>query len=613
MGLLAVTLLGCDLSALVSPAIMPRQDTNAVTGIDWDSASRVESLLKGTTGAGAYQVDLVDFEPSDAAISHRLFPDYLSAIAFAEKQGVTNFLPSADQVNALTKQVNDGLYARLELALENGEGGFQAKPEWLQAWLHQASTLDVQARLAGGLQLSGTKPSVSAAVSTRAQDGIAGFEQDLMAAKPIGFFTWSDPLKTIFRRDRFLQRWFPQPDRSDRAWLVKDGRVVANAEANLQEGLAAARALTGPARQSYEKTLSFYQRMTNPFSGYSPLDLERLAATGKGAPDILSAMQTASSPFLKYWALLPPSTSPEAELFFRMEQIGTLQPGEDRMQALIDAIKTGELSLAPTAQSGFYAFQQHALEALLKVQTLPEGGVVTFGEAYRRRLEEAFKTGMAKARETHAKQLDLFPAPGSAPALPMGFVVEPLPTFYERLANGYAFLKQQVLPLFEQSFLTVTPILTEGGVAGQTTLAGAVDEAEMLMKGLSILSQADLGLQAVSATDNAAATLAGRWLQKIGSDPRLGVDTRVAVPVNQYTDSTGKPMVQYWGTAGVTLSKLRVAPKGSTTDRTYWIATDKFLFFDRPYAAGPLDRDAYRRILDGAINLEAAKTALENS
>lgn len=612
MGLAVAMALGCDPPTVISPSIMQRQDAKAITALDAAIPQRIERLLEGETGQGPFELDLVEFETADEAVSHRLFPDYRSAIAYAEKQGVTNFLPSADQINAITKQINDGLYARLELALENGEGGFQAKRQWLKAWLHQVHHVDVAARLAGALQIANERQAVSNEVQQRAQVGIDAFLSDPMLSRPIGFFTWSEALRTVFVRDRFLQGWFPQADGSQRAWLVSDGQVADGAENNLSAALEAARGLTGSARDGYSRTLAFYQKMTNHFSGYSPLDLEGLVPQGRSLAEALASIQSAPEPFLKYWALLPPSTSPESELFYRLDQLGLLKPGEDRMEALIKAIKSGELSLAPTAGSGFYAYQQHALEALLRVAQLPEGGVVTFGESYQKRLEEAFKTGMAKARETHAKQLDLFPQRTSAPAMPAGFVAEPLPTFYERLAKSYGYLKHEVLPLFNEDFLTSTRILEDGGMTGTATLADAVEEAELLMQGLAALSRADLGLAAVPEKDKAAATLAGNWLQQIGKDTRLGVDTRVAVPVNQYLDDKGQAMVQYWGTAGVTLMKLRMAPKGSAGDKTYWIATDKFLFFDRPYAAGPLDRDAYRRILDGASNLEAAKAALES-
>jgi hypothetical protein len=618
-----------------TPQLLKARPEATITGQDFSVERSLQNLLAGDTDTRRWQLELDEPEGKESELINRVFPDYRSAIAHAESLGTANFLPSADMITAVTKQVNDGLYARLELALEKGEGGMPAKPAWVRAVLDallknqpaaEAQSdnpyvatpwQDVTGRMWGARELeprftTQTTP-VKATPETVARGGLLTFKADPILSKPLGFYTWTEQLQAIFTRDRWLQGWFGD---DKRAWLVRDGDVYPNADQYLSSGALFNTNLTVETRQDYEKLLAFYRRMTNPFSGYSALDLETLLPSGKTMADavqdagvrraMIANAQNAKAPFLKYWAILPPSTSPESELFYKLDAAGLLKPGQDRMQVLIDAIRGGQLSLAPTADSGFYAYQQHALEALLKVTQLPEGQKVVFGEKYQKRLEEAFKTGMTKARETHVKQLDLFPAPTSAAPMPQGpaWAVEPLPTYYGRLADGYRFLRTAVLPQFSSSFRASAHVLQDGGSEGTETIDEAVDQAEQVMRGISELATAGTGIASVS--DAAAAAKAADWLRGIGKDRRLGLDTRVAVPVNQYVDGNNQAWVQYWGTAGVTLTKVKATNQGGSGDKTYWLVTDKFIFFDRPYQAGPLNREEYRRILDGSGTLGEA-------
>lgn len=608
-----------------SPTLEKRFEATEIRGMDHRIQQSLNYLLAGQAPDMAFKLDVVEFEDKEKELINRVFPDYRSAIAYAESKGHYNFLPSADQVSAITKQINDGLYARFELALENGEGGFPAKRQWLKQMLDAAlkdvstpAKRDLAARLAGGLTLSHQAPALPADIQSQLDNGLTTFRQDPVQSKPISFFTWSEPLKTVFTRDRWLQGWFGE---DKRAWLVRDdGAAFPD---HLEAAIQANALLDSNVRPGYAKTLDFYRKMTNKFSGYSPLDIEQLLPAGATlrqaqtdpalqAQMIQAAKQRASSattdgPPLQYWAILPPSTSPEMELFFKLDSLGQLPPNADRMQVLIDSIRQGKLSLAPGADTGYYTYQQHALEALLKVASLPEGQKVSFGAKYQKRLEEAFKTGMTKARETHAKQLDLGPMPTSVPMPPQGppWVVEPLPTFYERQAAGYAFLRKQVLPLFDTRFTTSAKALLDGGREGTQSLAQSLDEAESLMSGLALLAKAGVGLAKVD--DPTKVQTAADWIKGINNDPRLAVDTRVAVPVNQYRDGN-RHMVQYWGTAGVTLTKVKAEGNG---DVDYLILSDKFIFFDRPYDAGPLDRDEYRTILDEAGTLGEALRKLQ--
>jgi hypothetical protein len=123
------------------------------------------------------------------------------------------------------------------------------------------------------------------------------------------------------------------------------------------------------------------------------------------------------------------------------------------------------------------------------------------------------------------------------------------------------------------------------------------------------LARAGAGVAGVS--DAAAAATAADWLKNLDKDRRLARDTRVCVPVNQYVDAQERVWVQYWGTAGVALTKVKATPQTGGEDKAYWLVTDKFIFFDRPYKAGPLNREEYRRILDGSGSIGEALVKLK--
>lgn len=606
--------------------VMPADPAVTIVGRAGGADHALDTLLAGQADGRRFTLEIEDFDTAEAELTNRVFPDYRSAIAYAEKRQHNAFLPSADMVTAITKQINDGIYARLEMALEQGEGGFTAKPNWLDALQRKAladigtpAKLDVAARLAGTAVLRGTPQAPSGprqpqAVQDQLVPALKEFQDDPILSKPIGFFTWNAQLSAIFQRDRWLQGWFGE---QKRAWLSQDGAISPEADRHLESGAHLAGLLTGDAGDAHEKILTFYKRMTNPFSGYAPKDLAKLLPAGRTLAEavtdaalraqMLERSRTTKTPFLQAWAILPPSTSAESELFYKLDAAGLLKPGQDRMQVLIDAIRSGQVSLAPNAESGFYAYQQHALEALLKVGSLPESERVTYGARYQKRLEEAFKTGMTKARETHAKQLDNIAMPTSVRLGP-SWVVEPLPTYYDRLAASYGFLKTMVMPQFQADFTNSAKVLVDGGAEGKLTLADELAAAESLTRGLAALAKAEVGMAPI--TDPAQVATAAAWLKGLGTDVRLGVDTRVSVPVNQYRDGQDRPWMQYWGTAGVMLTKVKVAGGG---EQTYLMATDKFLFFDRPYAAGPLNRTEYRQILDGSATLGDALKKLQGS
>lgn len=575
-----------------------------------------------------FKLEVADFESgAEEKLKDVVFADYLTALSRAQAAGFDNVLPSLNLVDGLAKQINDGLYARLELIVERDRKAalrrrlFDAFEQMAEAHPEDQEWQALAGRLAASLSLAGEAPGVTGALKTAMDDQLARFDADALRSKPLGFYTLNDDLKRIFRADRMLQT---------KVELEAQGARVAPA---VREASLAASVMAGnPAlATAYDETARFYQRMTNPFSAYSPtalvplkpaaLSWEALATQGEARQAYFEAIKAARTPgmFLNF-SVLPPSRSTETTLFATDPP-----PDDDLMGHLIRRIREGAISLAPQPDSGFYQYQQHALEALLTPDKNPESAKIAFGEKYLKRLEEAFKTGLTKARETHGKQLDVGPVATSAPPPPMKprFFVEPVVTVYKRYGDMYAFLEKEVLPLFPAETLSGAKTLTETG-EGERGLAEEVKGARRMMYGLYLVGQASLGLSPDPALPLGEAERAQaldearQWLATYHQDPRMAADTRVSIPVGVSEPTPGQKFIHFWGTAGVTLVKVKAEytqpPKnafGQPEPATYFVAADKFVAFKRPYDKGVLDRAEYRRILDGSKTMAEAVRKLE--
>src|SRR5262249_10288802 len=112
--------------------------------------------------------------------------------------------------------------------------------------------------LAAGLELAGVKVEVG---DQSTKDRLlAEFKANEVASKPIGFYTWNARLSECFRFLRFLQRQFGERD-------LAAPLAIANVLATDNSLLA-----------DYQKAMSFYARLTNP---YSCLTITDLAAAPK--------------------------------------------------------------------------------------------------------------------------------------------------------------------------------------------------------------------------------------------------------------------------------------------------------------------------------------------
>ena len=68
-------------------------------------------------------------------------------------------------------------------------------------------------------------------------------------------------------------------------------------------------------------------------------------------------------------------------------------------------MRSGEVNLEPTGESGWYDHQTWSLEPLVVPDRTPEAARLELGKRYRKHLEDLFRGALALARETHVKQL----------------------------------------------------------------------------------------------------------------------------------------------------------------------------------------------------------------
>lgn len=613
---------GADTQATLQP--MPEDQRRALDSLD--ANGYIMGYMPMSMANATFTLDTVPYEGSEKQLEGVVFSDYMAALAAAQRNGVTSAVPSLNLIDGVCKQLNDGVYARLELLWEQQQAAplrKQLLTALVSAWTTHPDDPQWQAmlaRVALAARLAGETPELPAAMQARVDQELATFEQDEARSKPLGFYTLTDDLKRTYRSDRALQT------------LVYLGNPATGIQHDNVREAALARSLVAKdptLGQALDHTGSFYQRMANPFRAFSPttlpLPLETDWAALADNPERRTAFYDAASAakgsgMLNAYGFIPPSGSVEDALFDKAP------PNEpDLMAYLIREIKAGTVSLAPTPASGFYQYQEFALEALLTPEKQPEGRKIHFGDAYLKRLEEAFKTGLAKARETQVKQTCwMCSEPTSVPPPPPKprMFVEPIGTVYKRYGDMYAFLERQVLPLFPAESLDAAHPLDESG-EGTRSVRAQVAYARQLMYGLYLVSADQLGLDPEGLTLEAKAqsealAAAKAWLAGYQADPLIAMDTRVAVPIRQNDDAD--PLVTYWGTAGVTMVKLQfnfdklpLGTYGTPEPATYFVAADKFLTFTRRRSKGLLDRAGYRAILDGAKTLGEATHKLEGS
>jgi hypothetical protein len=389
---------------------------------------------------------------------------------------------SASALFVKAKLFDEGLYAAVELGAQKGAGNFSGKANLLATLVAEAPQIAAAASLGG----------LSVAVDSDVRRVRDAFLARSSAARPIGFYAWSDALRRVFQQDRLLQ----------------DELAVPTARA-----IASAISQDPPAAAAYGAYLDLVARLTNKLDADKP-DLR--------APDG------------RYF--LPPSRPHGADLLRRLYAHRTPPEGFSLIDETVRRIRAGLLALHPSGRSGWYEWQTWALEPVLAPDKTPEAARVRMNEGYRRQFEDMFKPAAPAAREGHLKPLGLV-APAMAALGPERMTefqrlrvrpslsVEPMLTYYQRRAAGYDFVRGVLETSFGRDGLrSLRRITASGPVAA--SLDDELMEAASLFRGAAAVSAEELGM---ARAEESTARHFRSWART--PDPELAGDIRGMVPI----------------------------------------------------------------------------------
>jgi hypothetical protein len=391
------------------------------------------------------------------------------------------------------KQFDDGLYAAVELAAQQGAGRFPGKATLLRSLAATlAAGLPHGAVAAATIHAACELGGVAVACPDDLTQPVCQLVQDFLAdgnlSRPLGFYTWTDELRAVFHQDRFLQQPL-NPDVADDLTQAVDQ--------------------TPGAADAHAACLRLAARLTNPAK---PLGLWD---AGKCPP------------------FLPPSRSHEVALFERLYEDRPIPEGFDLMGELIRRVRSGEIDLTPTEGAGWYDRQAWSLEPLVLPDRMPERSRLELGKRYRKHLEDLFRGALALARETHAKQVGGGYGGARCVQQPIrihpGLTVEPLPTLYARRAACYRFVRSVLEEAFGADALDRMHRLAPEGAA-TTPLAGELASMETLFAGAAATAGRELGMPPAGAGETAARSFA-TWREALGADRDVARDARMMVPV----------------------------------------------------------------------------------
>lgn len=509
---------------------------------------------------------------TDQALRGKIFPSRRAAI---QALAGAPTLPSVELVNGALKPFNDGLYAAVELAAEQGQASLVNKHQLLLDLLaelitrsrqgpaaEQGPALAAAKHIATALTLAGDSDAVDPTLVKDAAAAAAEFRQAGIYAKPIGFYTWTPELGAIFTRDRWLQtRYVPG--------LAEGPPFAALAELGLVVGQP------GPLRDAYRGTLDLYAGLTDPFFDASPFELAQFVPDASALGDLASVERSfAATRPVEYpanpscnpgVAAFPASESAENRMMRKLLCTHQLAEGETLIEGLIRKIQSGELDLAPRPDSGFYDQQLYALETLLVPDKASESAHLLLTRAYKEKLVETFKSLLIQTRETHVKQVGLVSVRGSAHVEPIEYtvypklVVEPFPTFYLRTARAYRFLEGVLNAALGPEFLQGTARLVEDGTRSASKLGEELVDKQELLYGLHAVSADSIGMAPELAEGELstfplgeAREAARAWLASVADDPDVARDPRVSLPVAIAPDpETNVQYAIYWAVVGV--------------------------------------------------------------
>ncbi len=584
--------------------------------------------------ASVTRLDIEPLEDELDDLTGRIFANRREALRALGNRPV---VPSMEVVNGALKPFNDGLYAAVELlAQEPAEGSsLDARGLWaglLQALVARSERSDepepaaassAAAHVAAAQQLAGIEAQIPSGLTSEVQRLTQEFTADPVKARPIGFYTWLPELGSIFRRDRFLAYdLLYREDAFPMLFAVADelGRDPA-------------------LRESYTATLRFYAGLTNPSRHYSPISiLQHREAEGLGNDRAATERSfRAAHPSLgtdgcsSGMSLSPPAESPETMLEIRLSC--SSNPPNNLLDALIDAIKSGDIDLTPREDSGWYDRQLYALETLLLPERAAENERLLLTAAYKEKLVETFKSLLIQTRETHVKSLEMGDASAGMDSYPVDIYpllpVEPFPTFYLRTARAYAFLQNLLVASLGEAALGSVGRVLEDGTRSEFSLLEELRRKTALLYGLHQVAAASIGMrhqltdEELSQIDIATAEAQARsWLAGFAEDEDVNRDPRVIVPMSRDEE---EKIIRYWAVVGVKLLRMHASypkgyePKVVTTDYCEirdvlpfepYLLVEQSLDFTRSDKDPPPTRDEFRALCDGHETLDELREAL---
>ncbi|MCZ2342468.1 MAG: hypothetical protein LC104_11845 [Bacteroidales bacterium] len=355
------------------------------------------------------------------------------------------------------KQVDDGLLAAVELAARQGVGRLPGRDPWLRSVLQrllEAASPDPEAvaAVAGAAAVGGDPQHLPDALRPVTERSVERFLASPLRSRPLGFYSWSDPLRETFRQTRLLQTPLPP------------GPAAA---------LAGAVGSDPDVRAAYLTLLRLAAGLTNP------PDRPTLLDTTRGHDR----------------SILPAARSHEVTLVERLFPESPPPEGFDLMAELVRRVRAGKLSLRPTADSGWYDHVTWSLAPLLEPNDTPEGGRIRPGPRYRLMLEDLFKGSLALARETHAARLRLGGIKGideTVVDVYSALTVEPLPEVYRRRAAAYRFVRGVLDGAFGADAVAGLRRLTPDGPTS-ASLADELASAERLFEGAYRVACREIG------------------------------------------------------------------------------------------------------------------------
>jgi len=609
----------------------------------FDTSRTVTESFKQSYGACAItmnksaavtKLDIVPFEGGETALDKRLFHGRADALAAIDRIEGADAIPSMEVINGALKPFNDGLYAAVELEAEVGKRQLLAALAARLTALAAAADATVRpafddaAELIGTAQiLAGDTPTVDGSLQTRARNRAAAFEADSKFSRPIGFYTWTPALERVFTRDRFLQN---RDDGGSPAAFAAIAFVLGQDSSLLAD---------------YQRVAGIYAGLTNPFTSYT-IDalIPYVSSQGQlASPAAVVSALVSATPALKAClyipvAFLPASRSKDSNYFDEQFCFSPPPPGTNLLDVLIQAVRSGELDLAPGADAGWYDYQLYALETLLLPERGPESQNLLLTAGYKKKLIETFKSILTQTRETHVKQLDFggtrgvigvgdpLPPVDIYPLLP----AEPFPTFTLRTARGYRFLRTFLQAAMGPAFLTGTQRVVESGGRGALPLASELDQRVTLLYGLAFIEADAVGMartqgllpdELAEIDMEAAVTAARAWLGAWKADADVARDPRVIVPV--FVDYERETMT-YWAVVGVKALVARaefvpghepvVSPTGCWTgnfvSHRYTMLVEETVELELPWSHPPPTRGELRAICDAHATKDEIVRAL---